>query len=90
VRGFELVDEISDPAVSGHTPLGEREGGRRLLGLVAAGVVQNVVAGKLDRLFRNALNCLQLVEVWTAQGGLRRGRYHRAGHDVLGLSSFWW
>ena len=28
----------------------------------------HVLAVKLDRLFRNALNCLQLVETWTQQG----------------------
>jgi DNA invertase Pin-like site-specific DNA recombinase len=68
VRGLELVEVISDPAVSGHTPLGERAGGRRLLGLVEAGTVEHVLAVKLDRLFRNALNCLQLVEIWSRQG----------------------
>jgi DNA invertase Pin-like site-specific DNA recombinase len=68
VRGFELVDVISDPAVSGHTPLGERAGGRRLLDLVEAGMVEHVLAVKLDRLFRNTLNCLQLVDIWSRQG----------------------
>jgi DNA invertase Pin-like site-specific DNA recombinase len=68
VKGFELAAVISDPAVSGHMPLGERAGGRRLLDLVEAGTVEHVLAVKLDRLFRNALNCLQLVEVWTRQG----------------------
>jgi site-specific DNA recombinase len=63
VRGFELVDVISDPAVSGHTPLGERPGGRRLLALVDAGAVEHVLAVKLDRLFRNALRTGQLITV---------------------------
>lgn len=39
VKGFELVEVISDPAVSGHTPLGQRDGGRRLLALVEARAV---------------------------------------------------
>ena len=67
-RGLALVDVISDPAVSGHTPLGERPGGRRLLALVEAAAVEHVLAVKLDRLFRNALNCLELVEAWSRQG----------------------
>jgi site-specific DNA recombinase len=57
-----------DPAVSGHTRLSERAGGQRLLAAIDAGAVQQVVVLKLDRLFRNTMDCLAHVEAWTQRG----------------------
>lgn len=57
--GLELVDVITDPAVSGSTPLARRAGGRELLRRLDAGEAEAVVVVRLDRLFRDALDGLQ-------------------------------
>jgi DNA invertase Pin-like site-specific DNA recombinase len=68
MRGLELVDVIVDAGVSGGRPLGARPGGQRLLSLLAEGKATHIVALRLDRLFRNASDCLQTVENWTKRG----------------------
>lgn len=68
VRGLELVSILSDPAVSAATALSSRPAGRELLALVAGGQVKAVVAYRLDRLFRDAADCLSTVRQWDARG----------------------
>jgi DNA invertase Pin-like site-specific DNA recombinase len=66
-KELTLKEIIRDENVSAGIPLGEREGGSRLLALT-----QNkpyaVVAIKLDRLFRDAHDCLGVTKEWKAQG----------------------
>jgi len=64
LRGLELVDVVVDAGVSAGKPLASREGGARVLDLVRRKQVGAVVALKLDRLFRNAADCLATVEAW--------------------------
>jgi DNA invertase Pin-like site-specific DNA recombinase len=64
LRGFELLDTVTDPGVSAAKPLASREGGRRVLELVQSGAVQAVVAYKLDRLFRDCADCLLVTRGW--------------------------
>jgi len=66
--GLELREVITDPGVSGGKPLGERPGGAELLREVKAGGVAAVVAVKLDRLFRSALDALKTLEDWEKMG----------------------
>ena len=68
MRGLELVEVIVDGGVSGGRPLGARPGGQRLLSLLAEGKATHIVALRLDRLFRNAADCLATVEAWTKRG----------------------
>jgi site-specific DNA recombinase len=68
MKGLELVEVIVDGGVSGGRPLGARPGGQRLLSLLAEGKATHIVALRLDRLFRNASDCLQTVENWTKRG----------------------
>jgi site-specific DNA recombinase len=68
MRGLELVDVIVDAGVSGGRPLGARPGGQKLLSLLAEGKASHIIALRLDRLFRNASDCLQTVENWTKRG----------------------
>jgi DNA invertase Pin-like site-specific DNA recombinase len=68
MRGLVCTETVVDPAVSGHTRLSERAGGQQLLAALAAGTVQHVVILKLDRLFRNTMDCLTHIETWTHQG----------------------
>lgn len=67
MRALPIDDVITDPGVSGGVPMAEREGGSRLLAMLAAGS-SHVVALKLDRLFRDAADCLTTVKAWDAAG----------------------
>lgn len=64
-QGFELVEIVVDAGVSAGKPLAEREGGLRLLELVRPeGECTAIVAAKLDRLFRDAADCLSMTRRW--------------------------
>lgn len=64
MKGLNVVEVILDPAQSAFKPLAEREGGARLLRLIKGKHVDVVVALKLDRLFRNTVDCLKTVHEW--------------------------
>jgi DNA invertase Pin-like site-specific DNA recombinase len=64
MRGLSLIEVVIDAGVSAGKPLASREGGQRLLSLVGSRKVAGVVALKLDRLFRNAADCLSTVAGW--------------------------
>jgi site-specific DNA recombinase len=68
MRGLELVDVVVDAGVSGGKPLSAREGGARVLEAVKARRVSAVVALKLDRLFRDASDCLGVTSSWDKAG----------------------
>jgi site-specific DNA recombinase len=69
MRGLELVDVIVDPGVSaGKYTLEQREGGKRVLAAVRSRTVRHVIALKLDRLFRNTIDCLTTVQAWDKAG----------------------
>lgn len=68
LRGLELVAVVVDAGVSAGKPLASREGGARVLELVRRKQAGAVVALKLDRLFRNAADCLSTVEGWDRAG----------------------
>lgn len=55
-----------DAGVSGAVPLDRRDAGRRLLADVRPGDV--IVAAKLDRLFRSAVDALTTAERWQEEG----------------------
>lgn len=61
VHGEELaVPPFQDEGVSGSIPVADRPAGRQLLAALKPGDV--IVAAKLDRLFRSALDALQTIE----------------------------
>jgi DNA invertase Pin-like site-specific DNA recombinase len=66
--GLELAGVIREEGVSGGRPLASRPGGAELLRLVRAGIVGHVVAVKLDRLFRDAGDCLAQTKAWDRAG----------------------
>lgn len=71
MRDLALVDVVEDLAVSGTIPIAERKGGMKLIALLKAGAAEAVVAVKLDRVFRNAADCLDTVtgrEGWDDAG----------------------
>lgn len=66
MHGMELTDVIIEEGVSGSTPIGQRPAGGALFAKLQAGDI--VIAAKLDRLFRSALDALQTVEDLKARG----------------------
>lgn len=69
MRRLDLVDVVVDAGVSaGKYTLDERNGGSRVLTAVSQGQACHVVALKLDRLFRNTIDCLTTVQAWDKAG----------------------
>jgi len=68
MRGIDLADIITDAGVSGGKPLATRDGGQRLLTDLKDKRADAVVMLKLDRMFRNAGDCLTTVERWEKTG----------------------
>ncbi len=65
-RKLELLELVVDAGVSAGEPLSSRPGGSKVLELVAHEEVVAVVAFGLDRLFRDAADCLAVTKVWNA------------------------
>jgi DNA invertase Pin-like site-specific DNA recombinase len=68
LRGLELVDVVIDAGVSAGKPLADRVGGAVVVDAVKRRKVRAVVAVKLDRVFRNAGDCLTTTEGWDRTG----------------------
>lgn len=68
LQELEVVEVIEDRGVSGGDPLGEREGGAELLESIEKHGAGNVVSLKLDRLFRDTVDALQVTKKWDSQG----------------------
>jgi DNA invertase Pin-like site-specific DNA recombinase len=68
LRGLELVDVVIDAGVSAGKPLADRVGGAVVLDAVKRRKVRAVIAVKLDRVFRNAGDCLTVTEGWDRAG----------------------
>ncbi len=63
MQGLELREIVRDEGVSGAKPMGKRPGGPALEQALRGGV-RHVVALKLDRMFRTALEALTTAETW--------------------------
>ncbi|RJQ55924.1 MAG: recombinase family protein [Actinobacteria bacterium] len=63
-QGLQVVATIREEGVSASRPLASRPGGLQLLELVKRQGVTNVVALKLDRLFRDAVDALVKTQAW--------------------------
>ena len=68
MRGLALVDTIEDAGVSAGVPLQERSGGAALLGQLQAKRAGVVIVTRLDRLFRDASDCLSTTAAWDKAG----------------------
>jgi DNA invertase Pin-like site-specific DNA recombinase len=62
LKGMELINVYCDAAVSGGKPIDERPKGSRLMDAVRSGEIQAIVVTKLDRGFRNTVDCLSTVD----------------------------
>lgn len=68
LRNLTLIRIIEDSGVSASIPIAQRPGGAQLVSILKSGKVNSVVAIKLDRLFRNAADCLATVNEWDKSG----------------------
>ncbi|MCC6748340.1 MAG: recombinase family protein [Deltaproteobacteria bacterium] len=68
MRGLELDMVVQDPGVSAGRPFAERPGGNLVRERVDRGEVGAVIAWKLDRLFRDAGDCLNTTRGWDQRG----------------------
>ncbi|MCT7969756.1 recombinase family protein [Laspinema sp. D1] len=66
--GLRVVETIIDDGVSAGKFLSTRPGGSQLVELVRSRQVKNIVAVKLDRLFRSAADALTSVDNWDKLG----------------------
>lgn len=67
-NGLEVEAIIREEAISGTVPLSDRPQGARLAEMVTSGQVQHVIALKLDRLFRSAVDALSTTADWDKKG----------------------
>lgn len=65
-EGWVLTEMFVERGISGSTSFGKRPEGGRLLRLVRPG--DHVIASKLDRAFRSALDALQVIEDFRRRG----------------------
>lgn len=68
MRGIDLGTIYRANGVSGGMPISERPEGGKLVGTIRAGEVQAVIILKLDRGFRNVVDCLSSVDEWERHG----------------------
>ena len=68
LQKLNLVEVVIEDAISGSVPLADRPGGRRLLELVEKKKARQVIAIKLDRLFRDAADALAQPGIWDKSG----------------------
>jgi putative DNA-invertase from lambdoid prophage Rac len=66
MQGLAVDETMIEEGVSGSVPVSERPAGAALFARLQAGDV--VIAAKLDRLFRSALDALQMVEALKIRG----------------------
>lgn len=64
LKGFELVRIYRDEGVSASIPLSERDDGAEMLSRIMSGGAGHVVGMKLDRMFRDVIDCLENVDAW--------------------------
>lgn len=67
-QGLELAVVIREEGVSAAIPLGARPGGASLLARLQEYGATNVIALKLDRLFRDAADALNVTRAWDQAG----------------------
>lgn len=68
MRELAVAGVVREEGVSGSKPLAKRPGGAELLRMVTSGEATNVVALKLDRLFRNTVDTMTTTNTWDRAG----------------------
>jgi len=68
LKMLSVREIVRDEGVSGGKPLASRPGGRAVLAAVKRRDADAVIVLKLDRMFRNAGDCLNVAEQWERAG----------------------
>lgn len=68
MKGLAIIEVVHDVATSAGKPFQTRPAAGRLHAMVKAGRVEAVVALKLDRMFRDVVDCLTNVDLWDKRG----------------------
>jgi DNA invertase Pin-like site-specific DNA recombinase len=68
LNDLDLIAVYADNGVSAGKALSTREGGAAAQKALASGRACHIVSLKLDRLFRDVLDCLENVKVWDRKG----------------------
>ena len=66
--GLDVVAVVREEGLSGTVPLADRPEGSRVAEMVSSGKVRHVIALKLDRLFRSAVDALSVTAQWDKTG----------------------
>jgi site-specific DNA recombinase len=66
-KGIRITKFFIDEDVSGGKPLSQRPAGAKLVEALSKGKVTNIVALKLDRVFRNTVDALTMAEQWNKE-----------------------
>jgi DNA invertase Pin-like site-specific DNA recombinase len=66
--GLDVVAVVREEGVSGTVPLADRPQGSKVAEMVASGKARHIVALKLDRLFRSAVDALSVTAQWDKAG----------------------
>ena len=66
--GLDVVAVVREEGISGTIPLADRPEGSRVAEMVSSGKVRHVIALKLDRLFRSAVDALATTAEWDKSG----------------------
>jgi DNA invertase Pin-like site-specific DNA recombinase len=68
MQGLDVVEIVREEGVSASKPLYTRPQGARIKALIENNQVEHVVALKLDRLFRDAIDALSMTKEWDNKG----------------------
>lgn len=68
MKGIDLVSCFQDNGVSGGKPIADRAEGGKLVEAIQAKQIDCVIVLKLDRAFRNVVDCLTSVDTWDKAG----------------------
>jgi len=68
MRDLELVDVFSDEGVSASIPFAHRPGGTLAAETLSSHGAGHLVGLKIDRFFRNTVDCLSSISVWDDSG----------------------
>jgi DNA invertase Pin-like site-specific DNA recombinase len=82
LRGYDLVDVVTDKGVSGSTRFERRAGGKAVIGRLARSEADGIVVQRLDRAFRQTIDGLM-----TAEWFDRRGLTINSVHELIDTST---
>lgn len=68
IKKLDVVEVLIERAVSGSVPLNDRPNGQKIAVLIAEKKIGAVVVAKLDRAFRDTIDCLNNIEMWQKDG----------------------